>query len=99
MLICENKRNNKKLILLITTIFAILIIHKCSSDETSIGKIIIKDGLYLAKEYQILSTIKNNPRIDSKTKICVISSREDYDNFCKPFVKIYYDKWVNKIYF
>lgn len=95
MLKCEINRNNKKLILLISTIFAIINIHKCFADETSIGKIIIKDGIYLANEYQILSTVKNNPRINGKAKICIISSREDYDIYCKPFIKIYYDKWVN----
>ncbi len=94
MLKCENRRIHKILNLKISTILAIISIFLCSSEETKIGKIQIRDGLYLAKEYQIVSTIKNNPKKDSQAKICVINSREDYEKFCKPFVKIYYDKWV-----
>lgn len=91
----KSKYKIKKSFFSLTTILAMLSLFRCSSDETNIGKVIIKDGLYLAKEYQILNTINNNPKIDSKSKICAITSREDYENFCKPFVKIYYDKWVS----
>jgi len=93
MLKLENN-SNKKILFLISILIIILNTFKCSSDDTNIGKILIKDGIYLAKEYNILSTNKNNPRIDNKCKICVIASREDYENLCRPFIKIYYDKWV-----
>lgn len=97
--------HNVKLIYLFSILIALIKNIECSADEQNIGKIIIKDGLYLANEFKILLTNKNNPRSDSKSKICVASSIQDYENNCKPFIKIYYDKWVkdflivNKIQF
>ena len=93
MLKFENN-SNKKFIFLFTILIAIINFFKCSDDEVKIGKISIKDGMYLASEFTILATNKNNMRVDGKTKICSISSRLDYENYCKPFLKIYYDKWV-----
>jgi len=91
----KNKNSSKrKLILFLYFIITFIKFLNCASEEPKVGKIIITDGLYLANEYQIISTNKNNPRSDSKSKICVISNREDYESVCKPFVKIYSDKWV-----
>jgi len=90
----NNRTKNFYSFIPIITIFSIINIYNCSSDETEIGKIIIRDGNYLAKDYNILFTNKNNQKIDSKSKLCVISSKLDYENNCKPFIKVYYDKWV-----
>lgn len=91
----KNKNYSKrKLIFFLSFIFTVSNFYKCSSEELKVGKITITDGFYLANEFQIISTNKNNPRLDSKAKICVISKREEYESACKPFVKIYHDKWV-----
>ncbi len=97
MLKLHNNSNNK-LIFLVSFILTLINIIRTFSDETKIGKILIKDGNYQLKEYTILSSNKNNPRTDTKSKICVISSIEEYENFCKPFIKIYYDKWVKNLF-
>lgn len=69
-------------------------ILNCIWEGHQIGKIIIKDGVYLAEEYEILKTNKNNIRIDKKLKICSVINREAFENNCMAFNKIYYDKWV-----
>lgn len=90
---------NSKLLCFFSIIIAITKYIECSADEENIGKILIKDGLYLASEFKILLTNKNNQRLDSKSKICVVSSVQDYEKNCKPFIKIYYDKWVKSLFF
>jgi len=93
MLKSANK-SNSRFIFVISILITIIKHFGCSSDDSNIGKILIKDGMYLANEFKILLTNKNNPRSDSKSKICVVSTIKDYENNCKPFIKIYYDKWV-----
>ncbi len=90
--------NQKYIIYLVSIMISILNYISCSADEPIIGTIQIKDGIYLANEFKILLTNKNNPRIESKSKICVVSSLQDYENNCKPFIKIYYDKWVKDLF-
>jgi len=89
---------NMKYFYLLSIIITIIKNIKCSADEQNIGKIIIKDGLYLANEFKILLTNKQNPRSDSKSKICAVSSIEDYEKNCKPFIRVYYDKWVKNLF-
>jgi hypothetical protein len=104
------KNNNKsihRIIIFIT--FAILInFSKCyydsdiykdkdnNYDDLVIGNLTIRDGNYLADNFKIISTNKNNLRINKKNKLCMINNLEDFNNRCKPFVNIFYNKWVKK---
>lgn len=94
MLKYKNISHSKLIVVLSILIIAIIKTFECSLYDTNIGSILIKDGMYLANEFKILLTNKNNLKTDSKTKICVIATINDYENNCKPFTKIYYDKWV-----
>ena len=77
------------------TIITILInITRCFEEDSNIGNITIRDGDYLADKFKISSTNKNNLKINKKNKLCIVKNIEDFDNLCKPFVKIFYDKWV-----
>ena len=82
----------------IITFFLLTNIFKCLGEDLQIGNITIKDGNYLADSFKIISTNKNNLKINKKNKICSIENIDDFYNSCKPFVKIFYDKWVNKYF-
>jgi hypothetical protein len=100
------KRNSYKIILitilnfLININFSICIKENLkenfNDDMNKTGNLTIKDGTYTVLSYKIISTNTNNEKIDKKNKICSIETVEDYFNFCNPFNKIIYDKWVKK---
>lgn len=92
--------NTKKIksVLYLSLLFSIIKILKCNNEDSKVGRIIIKDGLYLAAEYNILNTNKNNLLIDQKSKICSVDNREEFELNCFAYNKIYYDKWVKLNY-
>lgn len=75
-------------------ILILMNLSKSLEEDLKIGNITIKDGKYFAENFNIISTNKNNLKTNKKNKLCVIENIEDFYKFCKPFVKIFYNKWV-----
>lgn len=64
------------------------------NEDNSPGNLTIKEGIYTVKSFKIQGTNSNNVKMDKKNKICLIENLEDYYNFCMPFIKIIYDRWM-----
>lgn len=66
------------------------------NNNNTIGNITIKEGEYFIENLAITTTNSNNLKLNKKNKLCVINTLQDYYTNCKPFVKIFYNKWVRK---